>query len=103
MVFLLLHWSFFRYKISDTEVVEKSGLIRRRVHAHSLKNTQSINITQGYLGRLLNYGNIILHNPLSKENILLKDIPDVNRYSKILRGILDGHISHPEKIIPTSH
>lgn len=102
MCLLFLQWSFFRYEVSETELSQSSGILRRRRHVHSLKNTQSVDVHQTPLGTLLNYGTVTFHNPLVKEAVTLKSIPDVERYAKTFRSVL-LHQASEEKIVPQKH
>lgn len=46
--------------ITNKRVIAKFGLIRRDVIEINLPRIESIQVCQGYLGRLFNYGSIIL-------------------------------------------
>ena len=48
------------YGISNTRVISKSGFISRNIGEMNLKSIESVNVKQSILGRLLNYGNIII-------------------------------------------
>ncbi len=99
MYLLVLQWSCNWYEIFDKEVILRKGLLWKRRRSYSLKNTQSIHVEQSPLGSVFNYGSLILHNPLSKEDIVLKHIPDVQKYANLLRTIVDQELNTQDSII----
>lgn len=50
----------YRYKISDKELISESGILRKDKTTLSLHNIVKINVEQGLLQRMLNYGHIEL-------------------------------------------
>ena len=48
------------FAISNKRVISKLGLIRRDVEEMNLNSIESVNIKQGIVGRILNYGNIVI-------------------------------------------
>lgn len=90
MVLLFIHWSMTTYEIRPGELVFKSGLLRRKMDIHALKNMQTVYTTQGLMGRMFNYGNVRLFNPMSKEELSLEHIPDPERHTELLRQVLEN-------------
>lgn len=89
IILLFIHWSMKTYEIRPAELVFKSGFLKRRADIHSLKNMQTVYMTQSLLGRIFNYGNVRLFNPMSKEELLLEQITDPNLYAESLRQVLE--------------
>ena len=48
------------YGISNNRVISKSGFISRDIGEMNLKSIESVSVKQSILGRILNYGNIII-------------------------------------------
>jgi len=48
------------YGITSTRVITKEGLIRRDIEEISLSSIESINVNQSIIGRILNYGTIVI-------------------------------------------
>ena len=86
---LFIHWSMTTYEIRPGELIYRSGLIRRKMDIHSLKNMQTVYVSQGILGRIFKYGTLSLFNPMSKEELLLKNISDPDRHVESMRQVLD--------------
>jgi membrane protein YdbS with pleckstrin-like domain len=89
IILLFIHWSMTTYEIRPGELVYRSGFLMRKMDIHSLKNMQTVYISQGVLGRLFRYGTVRLYNPMSKEELLLEHISDPERYAESLRQVLD--------------
>lgn len=100
MIAIFLRWSFRTYEINSTELICKTGIIFRSEEIHSLKNIQSVYIKQGFFQTLFGYGTIQLHNPLSREEVCIKDISDPNRVAHIVQGILAKLHNKTEIIVP---
>ena len=48
------------YGITNTRVISKDGLIRRDIEEINLSSIESITVNQTIIGRLLNYGSIVI-------------------------------------------
>lgn len=64
LVFLI--WAFIRYKttefaVTDRRLIAKTGLISRNTVEMFLDKVESLHVDQSVLGRLLNFGTIIIH------------------------------------------
>jgi len=102
MIILFLQWTFTTYEINNTEIIERRGVFWRRQEINSLKYMQAVYINQGFLGTLIGYGTLKLHNPLSKEEVCLKHIPDPNKYAHLLQSALNAVHNKQETIVPMS-
>lgn len=89
MIAIFLQWAYTTYEIKVDELVFRKGIIRRKRTIHSLKNIQSVEVEQGFLGLLFQYGNIRLYNPLLKEEINMRSVTDPEKYAHALRNALD--------------
>lgn len=89
VIALFIRWSMTNYEIRPGELISRSGLLMRKMDIHSLKNMQTVYTRQGILGRMFRYGTVRLYNPMSKEELLLEDISDPERYAESLRQVLD--------------
>jgi uncharacterized membrane protein YdbT with pleckstrin-like domain len=100
IVGLFIHWSMTTFEIRQHEIVFRSGILKRRMEIHSLKNIQTVYASQPLLGRTFGYGNIRLYNPMSKEELLLEQVPDPETLAGFLRDVLNE--SGQETILRTS-
>jgi len=73
------------YGITSTRVISKEGLIRRDIEEISLSSIESINVTQSIIGRILNYGTIVISGRgISK--VVFKDIDKVVEIRKLIKN-----------------
>jgi len=73
------------YGITSTRVISKEGLIRREIEEISLSSIESINVSQSIIGRILNYGTIVISGRgISK--VVFKDIDKVVEIRKLIKN-----------------
>lgn len=90
IIILFIQWSLTTYEIKQAEIIFRSGFLRRNMDIHSLRNIQTVYTTQTVLGSLFRYGTVRLFNPMSKEELLLHDVTDPEKYAQTLRQVLDA-------------
>jgi uncharacterized membrane protein YdbT with pleckstrin-like domain len=100
LIYIFLQWAYDKFEVKDTKIIFKKGIIRREKAVHSLKNIESIEVKQGWLGLIFDYGDVSLFSPLLKEKIVMKKISDPEKYAHILRKVLD---MKSNKFIPVKH
>jgi uncharacterized membrane protein YdbT with pleckstrin-like domain len=100
---IILDWSTTFYIIRPREFVVHKGIIYKRKEKVELNQVEKIDITQGFIGRIMNYGTISIVNPVSENTERIYNIPDPYKYEKVLLQPSDTHISDPIKYIPPMH
>jgi len=97
--FYLIYWSILfifiiknlityfttEYGITNTRVISKQGLIRRDIEEINLSSIESINVTQSIIGRILNYGTIIISGR-GTSKVIFKDIDNVVENRKLIKN-----------------
>jgi len=73
------------YGITNTRVISKQGLIRRDIEEINLSSIESINVTQSIIGRILNYGTIIISGR-GTSKVIFKDIDNVVENRKLIKN-----------------
>jgi uncharacterized membrane protein YdbT with pleckstrin-like domain len=73
------------YGITNTRVISKDGLIRRDIEEINLSSIESINVNQTIIGRLLNYGTIVISGR-GTSKVILKDIDNVVEIRKLIKN-----------------
>jgi len=97
MAILFLQWAYKTFELRTTELIFQKGIFYKNRTIHSLVNIQSVESEQSFLGIIFNYGSIKLYNPLLRQEIHMRYIPDPEKYAQALRNILD---IQPQHIIP---
>ena len=73
LVFEMIKIYVSEFAITNKRVISKLGLIRRDVEEMNLKSIESVNLKQSIIGRILNYGSIIISGRGSSQ-VTFKDI-----------------------------
>jgi uncharacterized membrane protein YdbT with pleckstrin-like domain len=73
------------YGITNTRVISKQGLIRRDIEEINLSSIESINVNQSIIGRILNYGTIIVSGR-GTSKVIFKDIDNVVEVRKYIKN-----------------
>ena len=73
------------YGITNTRVISKRGLIRRDIEEINLSSIESINVNQSIIGRILNYGTIIVSGR-GTSKVIFKDIDNVVENRKLIKN-----------------
>ena len=73
------------YGITNTRVISKRGIIRRDIEEINLSSIESINVTQSIIGRILNYGTIIVSGR-GTSKVIFKDIDNVVEVRKLIKN-----------------
>lgn len=105
-VFVIIQWLNEYYEITGHDVLHRKGLIFKREERTILEHIGSVDIEQGFFGRIFNFGTIklfnwasekevylyLIHNPLKYLHILEDLVPQTDREKKIFRE----HVLEPE-------
>ena len=97
--FYLIYWSAFlffviknlityfttEYGITSTRVISKEGLIRRDIEEINLSSIESINVNQTIIGRILNYGTIVISGR-GTSKVVFRDIDNVIETRKLIKN-----------------
>ena len=74
------------YGITSNRVISKEGLIRRDIEEINLSSIESINVNQTIIGRILNYGTIVISGR-GTSKVLLKDVDNVIETRKLIKNL----------------
>jgi len=81
---LFIRWYFVYFIISTDALSKHKGFLFKRLKTYDLQSIRSVRVYQGPLGRLFNYGNIVMESPLLREMISLKKVQNPLRHAKII-------------------
>jgi membrane protein YdbS with pleckstrin-like domain len=108
MIFIVIQWLNEYHEITPKEIIYRKGLLFKREERNTLEHLGSLEIDQGLLGRIFNYGTIklfnwatekdidlyLIHNPMKYHHILQTLLPDSDRGKRVFRE----HILEPEEL-----
>jgi len=84
-----LFWYLQKYQVNREAITLKRGAL---FEARPLINTQSIGgieVQQGKLGRLFDYGTLLISSADKKEPVKLKDVPNPAHYAGRIEALID--------------
>jgi len=77
LIFILkitLEWINNVYEIRDDSIIHRQGIFNIKEDIYTLRNLSSVTIEQTILGKLFNYGTIILYSPIHKTNYYMINV-----------------------------
>lgn len=92
----------YEFAVTDRRIIAKRGIISRKTCEINLKKVESVQIDQGLLGRMLNYGTLII----SGTGTVSATIPDIDNPVIVktrLQEILDAsHGASLQQAVPST-
>lgn len=82
-----LSWYFETYQITKNSIIHKNGIIFKKNTSYPIKNLKQIEINQGPLGSLFNFGTITLNTKLKGKGIKLDYFPAPRHYVKYIHSL----------------
>ncbi len=74
---IFFQWFFEYYRIADMELVYRKGIFLRKEEIYSLQEIAKIQTSQGILGKLFDYGNIVIFYRFDKTPLHIDNISDI--------------------------
>lgn len=78
-------WLNELYILHPKELVVKRGVLSSQATTYEFANLQSMTIAQTIWGKLFNYGNIRLYNPVLREEVIMSHISSPQQYGAIIQ------------------
>lgn len=97
MLYLAIRWVTTRYELYDGEVRFKHGIVLKQEKIYMCTYTQEVVTSQGFLGRIFNFGTIELYNPVLKESVYIDSIPNPTKYTEMIKN---GLPDQAEGLVP---
>lgn len=85
-----LRWLTTRYVIGNGEIRFRYGIIFTNEKIYLCTYAQEVTCTQGFIGRIFNFGTITVYNPVQKETICLDSIQNPRRYMEMIKNSLSN-------------
>lgn len=81
-----INYNVSEFAVTDVRVIIKLGFIRREASEIYFSKIESVSVKQGVLGRLLNYGKVIVTGIGGSKNVY-KNVKNPLEFKKILQEI----------------
>lgn len=91
-------------KIIDTKpgkIIVERGILNKTRKIYSTFNYISVTLNQSLIGRLKNYGNLVLRQKDKKKGkpLILKSVKDPIKYQKVIQNMIDYETGKQPSII----
>jgi len=102
LIWLFALWFNTYYIISEEGISKTEGVIFKRTRTFDISSVSSVQVTQSVLGRILKYGSIVLENPLTKQDLILKNVNDPYLQTSLIEKQRLNEISKnpSKKVVP---
>lgn len=90
VLFIVFQWQNHSYYLTTNYIQENRGILTKTDKMYDLKNVRNVSVRQGPLGRLLNYGDLIVESsaPEFHEVLILTGIPEPHQHEAFLRQFI---------------
>lgn len=88
VILVIIIWLNEYYEITPKEVIYRKGLLFKREERIMLEHLSTLELEQGLLGRVCNYGSIKVFNWAQEKSIILYLIHNPRKYHHILETLL---------------
>lgn len=97
-VYGVLQWMNDYYEITPQTLIHKKGLIFRKLEKYSMEHVQYIDVRQGILGKIFNYGTLSLYDRRRTKFFDLYLIHNPTKYLEVLEN-LNPQLDETEEMI----
>lgn len=90
LAIISLHRLLFQYRLTNEKVYAKTAFFIPRRREVDAKYIKAINVRQGFLGMIFNYGDVeFIISQEGGENILFKGVKDPEEVKRLAIGLLE--------------
>jgi uncharacterized membrane protein YdbT with pleckstrin-like domain len=102
LISIILTWLNRFYIISEEAISKTTGLLVRRTMTFDVSSIASVKVRQSIFGQVLNYGDVILENPLTKTDLTIKNInnPYIQASTIEKQRLLEISKNPHKKVVP---
>lgn len=72
-----LRWVTTQYVFTDRRIIVRSGIITRQGKDMPLAKVNNVSFSVPAMGRILNYGELVIQSAGENDGLTIKDVPDV--------------------------
>jgi len=92
VIWIVLKWIHNVYYLTEKNIIKRSGILNTDEQIFDLKRIRSVDIHQGFIGKLLNYGDITIQTSASggyQQDIYLTGISYPEKYKELFKHCLE--------------
>ncbi len=92
----LLTWRYTQYLITNTKVISKSGILRKKRSSIHFEKIQDIMVSQSIFERIIASGDIEIYSGHDFSTMRLYDVPNPNKIENLLNRAIEGDFEFRE-------
>lgn len=85
LLVIVIKWLNEYYEMQDDEIIQWTGVITKRGRSYPYSNIQSITIQQSAVGRILNFGTVVLYVPTLGQDLSFDEVPKPQAFIKLIK------------------
>lgn len=86
IILIVLRWASTEYRIENESLVMKKGIVSIVEKMYTVDSIETVEVEQGLLGRLFNFGTLRLYSPLFSYPLYIWAVPDVHRFAEVIKA-----------------
>jgi uncharacterized membrane protein YdbT with pleckstrin-like domain len=95
-----LRWRTTTYQVTTRRLRLREGILTRSGRDFPLNRISDVSFRQGVVDRLLGCGQLIVESPGEQGQLVLREIPDVQRVQSVLFELVEGETSRSAGLDP---
>lgn len=89
VLFVTLTWVHEHYEIMPGQIIRRRGVLVVKENVFTFDRIQTIDIFQGLMGKIFNFGSLTIYNPALDRKIILYNIDNPVRYKDVIEQVLN--------------
>ncbi len=87
VIYKTLFWFNRYYVISSRAITRVEGVFNRNIASQDIRTISTVNVNQGFWGFIFRFGNVIIENPFSKNEIKLLFVHNPEKWATEIRHL----------------
>ncbi len=96
---VIVVWFYRYYVITPEGIYLYKGVIFRQMDNFDMKSVRKVTVEQGLMGRIFNYGDIVMESPLISHDIRLHNIHKPTKVVKLIEKQRLKHVTNAKSVI----
>jgi uncharacterized membrane protein YdbT with pleckstrin-like domain len=85
-----LRWLTTEYTFTDRRIIVRSGIITRNGKDMPLAKVNNVSFSVPAMGRVLNYGELVIQSAGENEGLTIEDVPDVEEIQRHIYELIEA-------------
>ena len=85
-----LRWLTTEYVFTDRRIIVRSGIVTRQGRDMPLSKVNDVSFVVPMMGRILNYGALVIQSAGENEGLTIRDVPDVEEIQRDVYRLIEA-------------